>query len=219
MHTSIDLQYVLNCCFFTSRRRMLPVVAASALASGSLLLHKRRQQHLRAKPQRRFKLHLTDNTDKPFQHFICSATALECTGNDAAAAAAASEQQHPYAAEIQQLLANPRCPRFFTPEQQLTASTPAADAQPAAAAAGASLAPHASAVQAALPGLPSMPPALANAPLVWIDTPKKLRSMLQQLQGVACIGLDTEHTAHRSYLGVTCLLQLSTGAAHAAFTI
>jgi hypothetical protein len=205
---------------------MLPVVAASALASGSLLLHKRRQQHLRAKPQRRFKLHLTDNTDKPFQHLKCLTTATECpvAGNDAAeagdaAGAAAVEQQQPYAAEIQQLLANPRCPTFFTPEQQqqLAASTFAEDDQPAAAAAGASLAPHASAARAALPGLPPMPPALANTPLVWVDTPKKLRSMLQQLQGVACIGLDTEHTAHRSYLGVTCLLQLSTGAAHAAF--
>jgi hypothetical protein len=46
---------------------------------------------------------------------------------------------------------------------------------------------------------------------VWVNTPKRLRSMLQQLQGVAWVGLDTEHTGHRSYLGVTCLLQLSTG--------
>ncbi|WIA21854.1 hypothetical protein OEZ85_004230 [Tetradesmus obliquus] len=52
---------------------------------------------------------------------------------------------------------------------------------------------------------------LTDTPLVWVDTPKRLRSMLQQLQGAAVIGLDTEHTAHRSYLGVTCLLQLSTG--------
>eukprot|EP00775_Hariotina_reticulata_P003770 gene3770-4029_t len=35
--------------------------------------------------------------------------------------------------------------------------------------------------------------------------------MLSELQDVAVIALDTEHNAHRSYLGVTCLLQLSTG--------
>lgn len=129
---------------------MLPVVAASALASGSLLLHKHRQQHQRAKPQRRFKLHLTDNSDKPFQHFRRPEAATESSGapgNDAevaaqcdgqqlvtgpdntalpassgkpeaspspAVAATASEQRHPYANEIQQLLANPRCPRFLT---------------------------------------------------------------------------------------------------------
>jgi hypothetical protein len=36
--------------------------------------------------------------------------------------------------------------------------------------------------------------------------------MLQELKGVRCLALDTEHNSQRSYLGVLCLLQLSTGA-------
>jgi hypothetical protein len=95
-------------------------------------------------------------------------------------------------------------------------ASPAATDQAAAAAAAA---PHVAAALTALPGLPQMPPPLADTPLVWVDTSTRLRSMLQQLQGVACIGLDTEHTGHRSYLGVTCLLQLSTGDAGACIPI
>lgn len=59
--------------------------------------------------------------------------------------------------------------------------------------------------------VPPEPPALSQTPLVWVDTPKKLQKMLQELQGVTCLALDTEHNSQRSYLGVLCLLQLSTG--------
>jgi hypothetical protein len=56
-----------------------------------------------------------------------------------------------------------------------------------------------------------MPPPLTQTPCVWVHTPKQLQQMLQELQGVACIALDTEHNSQRSYLGMLCLLQLSTG--------
>jgi len=52
---------------------------------------------------------------------------------------------------------------------------------------------------------------------MWVDTPGKLQVMLSELQGVPVIAVDTEHNAHRSYLGMTCLLQLSTGAGGGVF--
>jgi hypothetical protein len=56
-----------------------------------------------------------------------------------------------------------------------------------------------------------LPAPLDECPCLWVDTPGKLQVMLSELQGVPVIAVDTEHNAHRSYLGMTCLLQLSTG--------
>lgn len=238
---------------------MLPVVAVSAVAGGaaSLLLHRKQQNCVKAKPQRRFKVRLADNTETPFehlqrpsaiwnaqsadianqaadsgQHSVNTPTKQHAAGLEqpaAGMAVATVEQQHPYAAQLQELLAHPRCPTFLSQ----TAASPAAEAHAAAhdtvkngmtnkssaaaaaagaaTAAGAGLAAHPLAALAALVGLRPPPPPLSETRLSMVDSPKALQAMLQELQGVACVGLDTEHSSHRSYLGLTCLLQLSTG--------
>eukprot|EP00878_Enallax_costatus_P033400 GHUV01036829.1.p1 GENE.GHUV01036829.1~~GHUV01036829.1.p1 ORF type:complete len:159 (+),score=44.09 GHUV01036829.1:64-477(+) len=56
-----------------------------------------------------------------------------------------------------------------------------------------------------------MPPPLSETPLLWVNTPRKLKRMLSELSAVSAIAVDTEHNSQRSYLGLTCLLQISTG--------
>eukprot|EP00879_Flechtneria_rotunda_P011906 GHRR01012435.1.p1 GENE.GHRR01012435.1~~GHRR01012435.1.p1 ORF type:complete len:931 (+),score=387.60 GHRR01012435.1:2246-5038(+) len=229
---------------------MLPVLALSALGSTSYLLHGCRQDWLRQKPQRRFKVHLTDNTDSPFRHLVAAAAATSCVGEaelqpnhgpednkqhqegvggHQQQQPVEQQQQHPYAAKIQQLLRHPQCPYFWCAwsstastdkgqratlqeQQQLNAAQDAA--QKAAA-----TWPSPQAVAGAVPSIVQKqpqqlppPPPLSETPFVWVDSRKKLQAMLRQLEGVPCIGLDAEHSSQHSYLGVTCLLQISTGA-------
>ena len=44
-----------------------------------------------------------------------------------------------------------------------------------------------------------------------IATQSELAAAVEELQGVTCLALDTEHHSEHSYLGLTCLIQLSTG--------
>lgn len=217
---------------------MLPVLVVAAAVTGSgatAAATLRRRRWLNSKPQRRFKLCLTDNSDAPFQHLTAahssstsdaptSATGAEQPGEthaciDHAAAsepphqhdqhqqnppAAAQEQLqqhpaqpvHPYAEQIAAVLQHPRCPDFSTAAAPNSPAPQQQHQEPSGA-----LPRHSS--------LPQAPP--SDTPCLWVDTPRKLQQMLRELQGVCCIALDTEHNSQRSYLGVLCLLQLSTG--------
>lgn len=170
-----------------TRAQMLPVVAAAAAGTGLLL--QRRRRWLRAKPQRRFRLQLADNSNAAFVHLQRGSSAAAAPSASAGLAAsddsaqpselvAAEQQEHPYAPEIQVLLQHPQLPAALAPGSALAGP----------------------------------PPPLSATPLVWVHTPRQLAAMLAALQGVPAIALDTEHHSQRSYLGVTCLLQLSTGA-------
>ncbi|EIE21113.1 3'-5' exonuclease, partial [Coccomyxa subellipsoidea C-169] len=44
-----------------------------------------------------------------------------------------------------------------------------------------------------------------------VDSAEKLQRVTEELKGAQQIAVDLEHHALRSYLGITCLLQLSTG--------
>ena len=43
-----------------------------------------------------------------------------------------------------------------------------------------------------------------------MDTAAALRSMAERLAGVAEVAVDLEHHSHRSFQGITCLMQIST---------
>ena len=45
---------------------------------------------------------------------------------------------------------------------------------------------------------------------IYIDDPKSLKSMIDDLKLFNVIGVDVEHHNYRSYLGITCLIQIST---------
>lgn len=44
----------------------------------------------------------------------------------------------------------------------------------------------------------------------WVDSLEELKSMIESLKGQKEIAVDLEHHAHRSYQGITCLMQIST---------
>lgn len=169
---------------------MLPIVAVAAVATGAAAAVVRRANRGRtSKPQRRFRTRLADNSDAPFQHLSPAAAAAAAAicgdGRSDGVAAVASSTTHEGDTPAEQ---HPFAARIHVlmaaPHNPFPCSS----------------------------SLPAEPPPLAGTPLVWVDTPVKLRRMLADLEGVACIGVDTEHNSHRSYLGLLCLLQLSTGA-------
>lgn len=55
--------------------------------------------------------------------------------------------------------------------------------------------------------VPSLPWSTTEA--IWIDTTEKLNKMIEQIATAPEIAIDLEHHDYRSFLGITCLLQLS----------
>jgi hypothetical protein len=64
---------------------------------------------------------------------------------------------------------------------------------------------------------PPAPPCTADTPLVLVSSKRALQEMVQQLKIQPHLAVDTEHNAVRSYLGMTCLIQISTGGAPGVF--
>ena len=60
-----------------------------------------------------------------------------------------------------------------------------------------------------------MPAALEATQVVWVDTMGRLAAMNEALQQHDSFALDLEHHAEHSYLGFTCLLQITAGGCHA----
>ena len=50
---------------------------------------------------------------------------------------------------------------------------------------------------------------LENGTLRYVDTEEGLRGMVAALEGVHEVAVDLEHHSFRSFLGITCLMQLS----------
>ncbi|VVT56222.1 uncharacterized protein SAPINGB_P004901 [Magnusiomyces paraingens] len=55
--------------------------------------------------------------------------------------------------------------------------------------------------------VPSLP--WSTTEPIWVDTPEKLQKMIDQISSANELALDLEHHDYRSFLGFTCLLQLS----------
>lgn len=57
------------------------------------------------------------------------------------------------------------------------------------------------------PPIPSLP--WNSTKPIWVDTPEKLEKMIESISDAKELAIDLEHHNYRSYLGITCLLQLS----------
>jgi exosome complex exonuclease RRP6 len=51
---------------------------------------------------------------------------------------------------------------------------------------------------------------MEETPMIWVDTIDALQEMILKLCNVSEIAVDLEHHDYRSYLGFTCLIQIST---------
>jgi exosome complex exonuclease RRP6 len=57
---------------------------------------------------------------------------------------------------------------------------------------------------------PSAPKPLEETPLIFIVTPEELDAMITELREQKEIAVDVEHHSYRTFLGLTCLIQIST---------
>eukprot|EP00092_Neocalanus_flemingeri_P021730 GFUD01023573.1.p1 GENE.GFUD01023573.1~~GFUD01023573.1.p1 ORF type:complete len:902 (-),score=286.05 GFUD01023573.1:77-2782(-) len=57
--------------------------------------------------------------------------------------------------------------------------------------------------------VPIKPTDIPGTSMMYVDTLEKLQEMIKELQQEEVIGLDVEHHNYRSYLGITCLIQIS----------
>ena len=51
---------------------------------------------------------------------------------------------------------------------------------------------------------------LPDTEAIYVDNPKSLNDMIENLKMFNAIGVDVEHHGYRSFLGITCLIQIST---------
>lgn len=58
--------------------------------------------------------------------------------------------------------------------------------------------------------VPIPPIALEDTPLVLVVTPDELDSMIFELRGLKEIAVDVEHHSYRTFLGLSCVIQIST---------
>ena len=56
-----------------------------------------------------------------------------------------------------------------------------------------------------------MPLPVDASPWEWVNDPARLAAVAAEVRSAGSMALDLEHHSRRSYLGITCLLQLSTG--------
>lgn len=56
-----------------------------------------------------------------------------------------------------------------------------------------------------------MPKVVEETPLKMVETQEQLDEMLQDLYNYNELAVDLEHHSYRTFLGITCLMQISTG--------
>lgn len=57
---------------------------------------------------------------------------------------------------------------------------------------------------------PLFPKAIADTPLIEIDTLEQLVELVEELRHCKEFAVDVEHHSYRSFMGITCLIQIST---------
>ncbi|TYJ57578.1 hypothetical protein B9479_001660 [Cryptococcus floricola] len=61
-----------------------------------------------------------------------------------------------------------------------------------------------------IPSQPIPPKPFDSTPFMFVDTPEKYQQMVEKLKAAKEIAVDLEHHDMRSYIGFTCLIQIST---------
>ena len=57
---------------------------------------------------------------------------------------------------------------------------------------------------------PQLPVSISEMPFTFVATKEELDEMMKELRTVKEIGVDLEHHAYRTFLGLTCTVQIST---------
>ena len=184
------------------------MLGAAAAATAALAVARRRRRA--GKPQSRFRRVIADTSHARFQHLDpatqASASAAACT-SDPAAAAPGSD-----ASSSAEATAAPPEPHARGVSQRAEAERAAFQQQH----------PHAAAIlrlaqELPLPGVAVtgvLPPPLASledTPLVMVRGVRQLRMLARRLKAAGRFAVDLEHNSFRSYLGLTSLMQISTG--------
>lgn len=58
--------------------------------------------------------------------------------------------------------------------------------------------------------IPTQPKPIEKTPLYEVDTVEKLQDLLNELYKHKEFAVDLEHHSYRSFMGITCLMQIST---------
>ena len=56
-----------------------------------------------------------------------------------------------------------------------------------------------------------VPLPMDDSPWEWVDDPGRLAAVAAEVRSAGSVAVDVEHHSRRTYLGLTCLLQLSKG--------
>ncbi|GJP33167.1 hypothetical protein CLOM_g17730 [Closterium sp. NIES-68] len=137
------------------------------------------------KPQRAFRRVLADNSRAPFLHLKRNETVV----NEDEEESEDSGDLHPFGDEIRQLIqtpppANHMLPPGTTPPPMLNDS--------------------------GVSDLPSQAPSSSSSSFQWVSTRHQLAALAALLEKQDEFAVDTEQHSHRSYLGFTALIQIST---------
>lgn len=146
---------------------------------------------------------LADSTDAPFEHLL-SLPQQEDNGSPEAQQHAVSSHDHPYASRIARLVRTgpARC------------CTSAASAYPLLYEKGSKndkLLPLNCCLRQCRWEPAHTPLPVDASPWEWVDDPQRLAAVAAEVQRAGSVALDLEHHSKRSYLGITCLVQMSTG--------
>ena len=57
---------------------------------------------------------------------------------------------------------------------------------------------------------PQFPASIKETPFLLVENCRQMEKMLAELEQVTEIAVDLEHHSYRSFLGITCLIQIST---------
>jgi hypothetical protein len=177
------------------------VTTVAAGAVGRAIAARRAAWRRARKPQLGFKRILLDNTDAPFPHGATVSNTCTCgpSGGEVPALGGAAHAPTPAAAANCPVhgaagACEPRHPHAAAIERLL--EEPPLPCAPAALEPG-----HA----------PAPPAPLEDTPLVWVSREGELREAVAHLAAQPRFAMDLEHSP-RAYHGVTCLIQISTGA-------
>lgn len=59
--------------------------------------------------------------------------------------------------------------------------------------------------------MPTKPLKLEHTPLIEVHSPEQIDELVETLRNCKVFAVDLEHHSYRSFMGITCLMQISTG--------
>ncbi|CAI5501405.1 unnamed protein product [Closterium sp. Naga37s-1] len=163
------------------------------------------------KPQSAFRRVLADNSRAPFQHLKRNEAPCEDSGGISFSGAENEDEDesedsgdvHPYGDDIRHLIQNPPPPNHMLPP----GTTPPPPVNDPGVVISSALPSQAKASSSSSPSSSS-----PSSAFHWVSTKQQLASLAALLETQDEFAVDTEQHSHRSFLGFTALIQISTRA-------